>query len=96
MLTVKTLLKATQGRLEQGSESVNINGVSIDSRSMKKGNVFIAIKGARFDGHRFIRQVKGASVIIVSKKVASITIVGFLGIYVGVSLSELTLEGKWE
>jgi len=33
---------------------------------------------------------------LVSKKVASITIVAFLGIYVGASLSELTLAGKWE
>ncbi len=34
--------------------------------------------------------------LLVSKKVAIITIVGFLGIYVGASLSELTLEGKRE
>jgi len=34
--------------------------------------------------------------LLVSKKVATITIVSFLGIYVGASLSELTLEEKRE
>jgi UDP-N-acetylmuramoyl-tripeptide--D-alanyl-D-alanine ligase len=44
-------------------------GVSIDSRSIKPGELFIAIKGPNFDGHEFITQAigNGASGIMVSR-----------------------------
>jgi UDP-N-acetylmuramoyl-tripeptide--D-alanyl-D-alanine ligase len=41
------------GRLER----MEIKGVSIDSRTIKKGELFVAIKGARFDGHDFVPEV---------------------------------------
>ena len=31
-----------------------ISGVSYDSRTVEKGNVFVAISGEAVDGHRFI------------------------------------------
>jgi len=34
-----------------------VEGVSIDSRQLKPNDLFIAIKGERFDGHDFIQQV---------------------------------------
>lgn len=74
MLTVEEIKKATKGTFVQGSISSTstVNGVSIDSRKTSKGNVFIAIAGARFDGHDFIRQAirRGAAAVIVSKKIA--------------------------
>ena len=45
--------KLLQGILEN-LEKMEIKGISIDSRSIKKGELFIAIKGERFDGHDFI------------------------------------------
>jgi len=36
---------------------MEIKGVSIDSRTIKKGELFVAIKGARFDGHDFVPEV---------------------------------------
>lgn len=44
--------------------------VSTDSRTLKKNSIFIAIKGERFDGHKFIEQAikNGASTIIIEKK----------------------------
>ena len=46
----------------------NIFGVSIDERTIKKNDLFIALKGSKFDGHNFIESAlkKGASGIIVS------------------------------
>lgn len=46
----------------------NIN-ISIDSRDIKYGDLFIAIKGKNFDGHDYLQEVKdkGASAAIVSK-----------------------------
>ena len=43
---------------------------SIDSRTLKKGEIFVAIKGNCYDGHEFIDQVleKGAVGLIISKK----------------------------
>ena len=33
-----------------------INAISIDSRNIQEGDIFIPIKGKRFDGHKFISQ----------------------------------------
>lgn len=46
-----------------------ISGFSIDSRSIKKGRAFIAIKGKYADGHDFISEAvaRGASAIIASR-----------------------------
>ena len=35
-------------------ERMDIKGVSIDSRNIKEGELFIALKGDRFDGHDFV------------------------------------------
>ncbi len=45
----------------------SIRGVSIDSRSLNVGNLFIAIRGVRYDGHCFVRQAfeKGAVAAVV-------------------------------
>ena len=46
----------------------DISGISIDDRTIKKGELFIAIKGDKFDGHDFTKSAikKGAGGIIVS------------------------------
>ena len=66
MFKVNELLKATQGKLINGSPHIVVRGVSIDSRTIKKDDAFIAIKGNNFDGHDFIEEVlrKGACCII--------------------------------
>lgn len=35
-------------------EHIQINGVSIDSRKIEKGNLFIPFKGEQVDGHRYV------------------------------------------
>ena len=47
-----------------------ISDVSIDSRKLKPGDLFFAIKGENFDGHDFIDEVisKGASAVVIEKK----------------------------
>lgn len=44
-----------------------ISGVSTDSRSIKSGQVFVALKGETFDGHNYLAQAAaaGAPIIIV-------------------------------
>ena len=45
-----------------------ISGISIDERTIKKGELFIALIGENFDGHKFIESAiaKGASGVLVS------------------------------
>lgn len=44
--------------------------VSIDSRTVRKNTLFVAIKGERFDGHQFIEEAvkNGANAILVDEK----------------------------
>ena len=37
-----------------GSDEVEITGVNIDSRRIKEGHFFVAMKGTQVDGHKFI------------------------------------------
>lgn len=46
--------KAVDGRLV-GSD-IMIGGVSTDTRAMHSGDLFVALRGPRFNGHRFIEQ----------------------------------------
>lgn len=47
----------------------SIRGYCIDSRHLQKGELFIALKGERVDGHDFLEEVcrKGAAAAVVSK-----------------------------
>jgi UDP-N-acetylmuramoyl-tripeptide--D-alanyl-D-alanine ligase len=50
---------------------VPVSGLSIDTRTLVNGDIYLAIKGEQFDGHDFIAQAQqqGAGAMIVSKKV---------------------------
>jgi len=47
-----------------------ISSITIDSRKVKKGSLFIAVKGSNFDGHSFVEEVvsKDASAVLIDKK----------------------------
>lgn len=68
-MDLKELIEATQGRM-LNFRSTKIRGISTDSRTIKKGEAFIAIKGINFDGHDFVNKAitKGASCVIVSNR----------------------------
>ena len=52
------------------SNNFPIYGISIDTRSLKKGDMFIAIKGINNNGHDYIDDAfkKGASCVLASEK----------------------------
>jgi UDP-N-acetylmuramoyl-tripeptide--D-alanyl-D-alanine ligase len=66
--TMEELLAATGGRLE-GEARGPFGGVSIDSRSIAPGEIFVAIRGDSRDGHEFAAAalLKGAGLAIVSQ-----------------------------
>ncbi|MCM8781312.1 MAG: UDP-N-acetylmuramoyl-tripeptide--D-alanyl-D-alanine ligase, partial [Candidatus Omnitrophica bacterium] len=69
MFKVYDLIRATEGDLVQGHPETVLKGISIDSRTLKQAEAFIAIKGNSFDGHDFIGEAikKGAFCIIRQK-----------------------------
>jgi UDP-N-acetylmuramoyl-tripeptide--D-alanyl-D-alanine ligase len=71
-LTLEEISAAVSGKLE-GPGTVKVTGYSIDTRTLKPGELFVAIKGPRFDGHDFIRQAleKRASAAIIDRPLPS-------------------------
>ncbi len=67
-LTFSQLAEMIGGRVVQGGDAVSTS-VIIDSREIKPGAVFFAIKGERLDGHQFVAQAleKGAVGAVVSE-----------------------------
>lgn len=63
-------LKALITRLENarltGSPDVEISGIAFDSRQVKPGTLFVAMRGEKADGHHFIQQAsnQGAAAIL--------------------------------
>jgi len=65
--------KAVNGTLA-GRGDGEVHGYSIDTRTLNPGDLFFAVKGPRFDGHRFIQQAiekKAAGAVVESEGIAS-------------------------
>ncbi|HML86903.1 MAG TPA: UDP-N-acetylmuramoyl-tripeptide--D-alanyl-D-alanine ligase [Methylomusa anaerophila] len=67
--TAREVLKATGGKLIHKPGGSLFTGVSTDTRTIKPGNLFIALRGERFDGHEFVIPAleKGAAGLLVSR-----------------------------
>ena len=73
ILTAATVASATGGRLVAGDGTQRVDGLSIDSRTLARGELFVAIRGEHFDGHAFVRAAfdRGAGGVIVSDAVVA-------------------------
>jgi len=69
MFTVRDTLNSTRGRILSGNVEDILTGVSTDTRRLKRGELFVAIKGNRFDGHNFILDAvsRGAGGVLVQE-----------------------------
>ncbi len=68
-MTVATILSPIQGELLRGSRDRSFSGISTDSRTVGKSQLFWALKGETFDGHDFVKEAikKGAAAVVVNK-----------------------------
>lgn len=68
VLTAKEIAKALNTTVDTNAD---IKSIIIDSRIAKKGSLYVAIKGERFDGHDFIDMAvdNGASAVVSHKDV---------------------------
>ncbi len=75
--TVEELLKATGGTLH-GEVTKPLDAVTIDSRAVGQGDIFVAIKGERHDGHDFVANAlkAGAGLGLVSRVSPEMTAAG--------------------
>jgi UDP-N-acetylmuramoyl-tripeptide--D-alanyl-D-alanine ligase len=75
ILPIEEVLKATGGKLLQGERTGFFQGISTDSRTVVEGELFIALKGVRFDGHHYALEAlekKAGGVIIEDEKAGDI------------------------
>ncbi len=65
-LNAGELARAAGGRVLTGDPSHRFTGVAIDSRAVEPGGLFVALPGARVDGHDFIPQAlaRGAAGVL--------------------------------
>ncbi|MFW6390004.1 MAG: UDP-N-acetylmuramoyl-tripeptide--D-alanyl-D-alanine ligase, partial [Halanaerobiales bacterium] len=70
-LKLKEITGAVNGNLLTGNPDKLINDISTDTRTMKEGDLFIALIGDNFDGHDFVKKAieKGASGVIIDRKI---------------------------
>ena len=54
VFSVTEVLQAPSGTFISGTVETIFQGISTDSRLIQKGNLFVALKGEKFDGHDFI------------------------------------------
>lgn len=66
-MKLSDLLKTVKPLTISGKTDIEIAGINIDSRKIKDGHLFVAIKGTQTDGHRFIPKAieLGATAILV-------------------------------
>jgi len=55
--TQEEIIKATEGALLSAGSNLSFSGVSIDSRTISAGEIFVAIRGDLHDGHTFAGEV---------------------------------------
>jgi len=61
-------MRAVVGKLIQGKPDLPVNSISIDTRTLKSGDLFFALCGPNFDAHKFLLDAfdKGACGIVVN------------------------------
>ena len=62
-MTLNEVRQAVRGRWISRDEPIPVRGVSIDSRTAESDDLFIAIKGDKFDGHDYIQTAAEAGCV---------------------------------
>lgn len=70
MLTFEEAARATGAEVVAGERAPGGVTVSTDTRTLQHGQTYLALRGERFDGHRYLEQAveKGAAAIVVDSR----------------------------
>ncbi|WP_083453887.1 UDP-N-acetylmuramoyl-tripeptide--D-alanyl-D-alanine ligase [Syntrophomonas palmitatica] len=68
-LSLDFVCEAVGGRIISGNSGIMVSGICTDSRKVNKDNIFIALKGEKYDAHEFVDQAleQSAAGAIVSR-----------------------------
>ena len=68
-MELKRILAGLEGLKLRGDLELDIKGIQKDSRKIKEGDLFVAIKGYEFDGHKYIENAiqNGATAVMVEE-----------------------------
>jgi UDP-N-acetylmuramoyl-tripeptide--D-alanyl-D-alanine ligase len=77
-----------------GPKKLKICGVSIDSRTVKAGEMFMAVRGDQFDGHNFVTKAieAGAAGIIIERSWAEVNVAMMVSINIPRLIVENTVQ----
>ena len=77
---LKTILMKLKGTRLYNFHNLDIKGISHDSRKVKPGDIFVAIPGAKTDGHNFIPDAiqRGALAIVSNTKLNLFTLIPYI------------------
>ena len=69
-LTLEEIASFSNGVVNYGEYPCAIRSISTDTRKLRKGSLFVALEGERFDGHDYVIDAlgSGASAAMVSNK----------------------------
>src|SRR5256714_12501368 len=59
-LSILQITDLAGAELEQGEGNTSVERISTDSRTIKPGELFVALRGENFDGHKFVEDVAKA------------------------------------
>src|SRR3972149_2632968 len=71
-MKLRELLKEVSNLKSSNKDmDIDISGIAYDSRKVKEGYLFVAIKGEKYDGHDFITEAikKGAVAVVYEREV---------------------------
>ena len=65
-MKLQELLKNIKPSVIEGNTDIEISGVNIDSRKIREGHLFVAMRGTQVDGHKFIEKAleSGAKAVL--------------------------------
>jgi UDP-N-acetylmuramoyl-tripeptide--D-alanyl-D-alanine ligase len=71
MMRLSRIVRAVGGRLSGSDPDALVTGVSTDTRTLRAGDLFFALRGANFDAHGFLGEAfaKGARAAVVDRAV---------------------------
>ncbi|MGA3169924.1 MAG: UDP-N-acetylmuramoyl-tripeptide--D-alanyl-D-alanine ligase [Chthoniobacteraceae bacterium] len=70
-VSISTIAHWADGRLSGGNAAAEVDAVCTDSRALKPGSLFVALRGEKFDGHDFVQEAakSGAAGAVVEEAV---------------------------
>jgi UDP-N-acetylmuramoyl-tripeptide--D-alanyl-D-alanine ligase len=83
-LSASEIAQAADARVAGPADGAAFSSVSTDSRAIRAGDLFVAVRGPRFDGHAFVGEAvtRGAAGVVVSEAPAGAAVADRVPVFV--------------